>query len=472
MLMNIYDYIEQERQKRQANMGALSQAIDNNVYSGMANNPNQQTFSNAFSDYMNNAQTQSAQQAQDTQKNGQSIGDKAGKVAQGFMQGGLVGGIIAAAKAARDSGKNALRNAKALGKQTIKDTEQQNQALLNDNTVEANQMQLDNIVNNSYAGLPTGAAAPVQQPINYSNNADIAAYQKALESQGLAPEVINGVPQGLNSSNKDIAAWIDQYNTGAGRNNPIRIPKTEEEIAAARAGNFNVEPQPQQTKQTGLAGGINDLINGYIENRNTAFNPQNLKANPDKGIMTRIGEGLGTVARVANNPYLQGLVAMGASAAMGNPFAVAQGYKFANQRAMSNAYQDYLKQMYPDMNINPGVFGNITSADMNNMGKMAENQVWHEYLNKKNERDLDIKQQNADSREQDAQTRAEKQKNGTVITHVSTGGSKPTKSGGGNKPKTNTPSGYVIGQTPSGSRVKVPASQVKEFKSMGGKIVG
>ena len=48
----------------------------------------------------------------------------------------------------------------------------------------------------------TGGAAPMQSEQQYD---PIAEYQDYLRQSGYSDDVINGVPQGLNSGNKDIA---------------------------------------------------------------------------------------------------------------------------------------------------------------------------------------------------------------------------------------------------------------------------
>lgn len=283
----------------------------------------------------------------------------------------------------------------------------------------------------------TGGVAPAEQLT------PIQEYQNLLRNQGYDESVINGVPQGLNSGNQDIADWINQYNNGVGRNNPINIPQTEEEIAAARAGNFNVPTQSGNAEETVKQGlldkflnGLGDLATGYKENRANGFDVKNLQRDDSKSKMNRVGEALGTTARIAQNPLVQGLVAGGLSAALtGNPlYGLGQGYKFANNRAMSNVYGDVLKQYgvnVPDV----GTFGNISGTDMRNIGNMAETHAWHEYLNQKNADELarkvakdqvdkEYKEGRIQIQQQNANTNAYKAQNGSKVTHISNGGSK------------------------------------------------
>lgn len=141
---------------------------------------------------------------------------------------------------------------------------------------------------------------------------------------------------------------------------------------------------------------LNDIANG----KNGGYAPIDewIKANPDalkpvaniqttytgkeKGKMARFGEGVGTLARMLQNPNFQGLVAGGLGTVLtGNPlYGLGLGYKMANQRAMSEAYRNILKQNginVPDI----GTFGNVTSTDMKNIGTLAEAHNWHQYLN-------------------------------------------------------------------------------------------
>ena len=186
--------------------------------------------------------------------------------------------------------------------------------------------------------------------------------------------------------------------------------------------------------------------------------------------MTRVGEVLGTISRATKNPLVYGTLAGGIAAAMGNPFALGIGAKYAQEKAMSDVYRNVLAKN--SINIPETVFGNLTSKDMDAIMLPELKKIYYqsmedwrnqkllddkEYKTKK----LEIDQQNADSnaiKAGAAKAKADKY-NG--------GGSK------GSASKTAEPSGqYVIGETPSGKQVKVPIERVKEFKSNGGKIVG
>lgn len=274
---------------------------------------------------------------------------------------------------------------------------------------------LQEAANQSLAqGVMTGGAAPIE-----SN--PIAEYQEYLRQNGYSNDVVNGVAQGLNSGDKNIADWIQQYNSGAaGQTNPINIPQTAEEIAAAKAGTFNTPVQTggisnnQEAVKRSLlekfANGIGDLASGYQENRNTAFNPDNLKPNDQKSKMNRVGEAFGTAARAMNNPNMLGLVAGGLTTALtGDPlYGLGQGYKLANQKAMSNIYQDVLAK--EGINVNPGALGTISHQDMNAIMTPQLKKIYYESLanwrDKKLEYDKDYKDQKIEIDKQNADSRA------------------------------------------------------------------
>lgn len=295
-----------------------------------------------------------------------------GSAASGAAAAGPIGalvalGIMAAAgtnrKRAKKGGEQLLNTTNQMAtnrqKNNLETTQQTSEAL--------QQAAQQNLI----SGTMTGGAAAVQP----AESNPITEYQDYLRQNGYSDEIVNGVPQGLNGGNKDIADWITQYNNGAaGQANPIRIPQTPEEIEAAKAGNFTNSMQiggidkTQTAKDTILskfANGLGDFAKGYKENRTTAFDANNLMPDDSKGKMTRFGEAAGTMARVLQNPALQGLVAGGLSTALtGNPlYGLGQGYKFANQRATNNLYQDTLAKN--GIQVDPGMFSNLDSTDMN-----------------------------------------------------------------------------------------------------------
>ena len=247
-------------------------------------------------EYINELARQSAQKQASLNKKA------AANIVKGFAQGGPVGAIIAGVKAVREKGKNLRNSAKEMDSAMLEQGKLANEELMNesDNQLAQSQQAMQDVVNNSnIQGTLTGGASnvfngnaqpnPIQDPISL--------YQDSLRQQGFNDDVVNGVRQGLNSGHKEIDQWIQQYNNGAGRENPINIPQTEEQIALARQGQFNLPAQEAQVEKlpdTSLinrfANGLADFQKGFQENRNTGFTPKNLQSNPDKGGMQRFGE--------------------------------------------------------------------------------------------------------------------------------------------------------------------------------------
>lgn len=278
-------------------------------------------------------------------------------------------------------------------------------------------------------GIPTGGAAQIQDVngnvAGFPTTKD--AFAQSLRTNGWDDHTINSALNGYNLGNKDMATYIDEYNKGAADGQRILPPQQTPPETQSQTG--QITENAKNSILAKFASGIGDLARGYNENRNTAFSPENLIQNQfankevgqsqeltnyqnqlrnngldenivnavaqgknsgnkdianwisnnqaalapqenitsytDKSKMARVGEALGTVARVATNPTVQGLVAGGLSTALtGNPlYGLGQGYKFANQRAMNNIYQQVLKENGVD--VNAGVFGNIDSSGMN-----------------------------------------------------------------------------------------------------------
>ena len=320
-------------------------------------------------------------------------------------------------------------------------------------------------------GVMTGGAANIQNPDGTVDTFPTtkSAFSNSLKNVGWDDKTINSALNGLNLGNKEMSDYINAYNQTAADGQQITIPKTQEEIEKARMLADGINPQQQGNVQTteqvkqGLLdkfiNGITDFSRGYQENRNTAFNPNNLAQkqfqetvtkpnqtlvdyqqsllnkgydnnivnavaqgknsgnkeiadwinnNPDafqpqsetkyydKSKMGRFGEAVGTISRIAQNPATQAIVAGGLSTALtGNPlYGAGMAYKFGNQRQMSNIYQDVLAKNGVD--VDTGLFGNITSSDMNALmtpkykealnnialAKLQETQNYHDLMMK------------------------------------------------------------------------------------------
>lgn len=74
-------------------------------------------------------------------------------------------------------------------------------------------------------------------------------------------------------------------------------------------------------------GFLSDLVKGYQENYSTPFSVENLQQDQNKGVASRIGEGLGTVARGIMSPAGRTVAAFGLTKALGgdNDIAAIQG---------------------------------------------------------------------------------------------------------------------------------------------------
>lgn len=211
---------------------------------------------------------------------GSAAGGAAAGGAGGLAAAGPIGAIIALAiknrQVAKKSGLALMDTTNKMAEGLNAESEQ-NLAQLQQNNA-ALQQQANQALSQ---GIVTGGAAPIQ-------NNPIQDFQNYLKDSGYSDNVINGVPQGLNYGNQEVADWINQYNNGAGKSNPIRIPLTQEDITAAQQGNFNT---PQLTGGTAqdvnkgwldkLANGIADFALGYNENRHNGFTPENLEKRID-----------------------------------------------------------------------------------------------------------------------------------------------------------------------------------------------
>ena len=255
---------------------------------------------------------------------------------------------------------------------------------------------------NALFGVPTQVEGVVPS-VSYGK--DIDNYLNSLGSQPYM--------QGLLNQPKETALTLDQYKQGianglnygvpeiakAQQTLGINIPKTGEEIELANVGQFN---QPSMlsagTTTTPRQGGFfNDLASGYRENATQGFNVNNLAPVQGKGLATRLGEGLGTLARFYDKPIGRFATAAALSALTGETNPLNEGVKayVGRQTNMTrdNVYRNQLKQMgmsEDEVNAIPGIitddiFKNYTLANYrNNMTN---------YRNLKLDKDTYLKQQ-------------------------------------------------------------------------------
>ena len=89
-----------------------------------------------------------------------------------------------------------------------------------------------------------------------------------------ADKVAEGIGQGLNNGVPEIADWINQYNKGMGRDNPlgqtVQEPAQEEQVLI---GGVNQKASPK----TNIMSSLNDLAAGYRENAAQPFSFGNLE---------------------------------------------------------------------------------------------------------------------------------------------------------------------------------------------------
>lgn len=355
-----------------------------------------------------------------------------GSAASGAAAAGPIGALVALGVMAAmgTNRKRAKKSGQALMGMTNDIVKQGQESALQD--TQASTAALQEAANQSLAqGIATGGAAPIE------NNAFPTTkdqFTQSLKNVGWDDLTINSALNGLNLGNKEMSDYINAYNQTAADGQAITIPQTDEEIAAARAlANGQQQGQVQTTEEikNGILdkfiNGITDFSRGYNENRNTAFNPNNLaqkqfqetvtkpnqiladyqqsllnkgydnnivnavaqgknsgnkeiadwiSKNPDafqpqtetkyydKSKMGRFGEAFGTVGRAVQTPAVQALIAGGLSTALtGNPL---YGLGMAQKFGNARAMSNIYQDVLAKQGIetNPGMFGQISHRDM------------------------------------------------------------------------------------------------------------
>ncbi len=145
----------------------------------------------------------------------------------------------------------------------------------------------------------------------------------------------------------------------------------------------NTFTSPEEIKKSafsGVAKGIDDFLTGYKENKTQGFDWNNLQKDDTKSKMQRFGEGIGTVARLSQNPIVQGLVAGGLSGIFsGDPlYGLSSGYKYANSKYKANLYKDILAQQGINVGNNNGI---ITSDDLSKI--LTASKYQKDYMTRK-----------------------------------------------------------------------------------------
>lgn len=186
---------------------------------------------------------------------------------------------------------------------------------------------------NSQNGFAAGDLAKTlsgQQPSSITDNSQQDVMNRIMAMKGtdgntlFTEEQAKNALQGLNGGNQQLADVINYEG--------INVPKTDEEIALAKQGQFNT---PNSGALTGGA------------------------AKTQKSWMNRLGEAAGTGARIMANPWTQALIAGGITKATGGDWADAaeNAYKYGTTKATSDMYAD-------KMGVPRGVLANRTADDL------------------------------------------------------------------------------------------------------------
>lgn len=248
-------------------------------------------------------------------------------------------------------------------------------------------------------------------------------------TMGYGKPDIDSMLQGLNGGSADKASLIDVAN--------INKPTTPDEIFSAKMGDFNtaepqtpldteitpndpteeynqpsiadyakqeisgqpvqdssiqnlvdryakgeeiVKPEVQSTKDRIFANvkdAFGQLSEGYKDNSENAFKLTNLLANPEKTVLNRVGEVVGTGRRLIADPKVQGLVAGAIKGARTGDWG--EGLEYGINWASDKAKADnYYKMLNPEAKVNPIInnygaddYKAVTNADYRNV--LAEN---------------------------------------------------------------------------------------------------
>ena len=282
-----------------------------------------------------------------------------------------------------------------------------------------------------------------------------------------------------------------------------------------------INPKTGQAQMATLAnhkpGFFEDFSRGYRENATQGFNVNNLAPVQGKGLATRLGEGLGTLARFYDKPIGRMAVATGLSMLTGEANPLGEGVKayVGRQTNMTQdrVYRNQLKQLGmtdDEVNAIPGIvtkdiFEGVTSAMRLGNQRMTYGQLAmlddgiaeevrknpalaNMFVPINIARDIYAKKRPmAESKMEEIKAKTEKTKAETqqvgkpkVTINRKEGGTTSTVNithSGGSGKGTNTPNrptqnDYVQMQAPNGKIYKVPRSRMREYINAGGKVVG
>ena len=282
-----------------------------------------------------------------------------------------------------------------------------------------------------------------------------------------------------------------------------------------------INPETKEVEMATLTnhkpGFFEDFGRGLQENATQGFNVNNLAPVQGKGLATRLGEGLGTLARFYDKPIGRMAVATGLSMLTDEANPLNEGVKAyvgrQNNMTQDRVYRNQLKQLGmtdDEVNAIPGnvtkdVFEGVTSGmrlgnQRMTYGQLAmlDDDIAEEV--RKNPtlanmfvpiniaRDIYAKKRPmAESKIEETKAKTEKTKAETkqvgkpkVTINRREGGTTSTvnivHSGGSGKgagtPTRPTQNNYVKMQAPNGKIYKVPRSRMREYINAGGKVVG
>lgn len=277
---------------------------------------------------------------------------------------------------------------------------------------------LKNIFNRNTQAMPP--LQPVSQTIQQRAIDEVlAGYLDRIKSnqipyaQGVvnkmgADNIVQGIQQGLNFGIPQIADWQSQYNSGAGRANPINIPRSGQEVQLAQENKFNslsglnggvadVLPPPQVGVWNKFLDGMQDLQSGFKENVSTPFSVDNLRANEGKKPMNRAGEVLGTMGRFSNSPLGRGVIVGGLVGATGG--SPLQSLAYGGQATLGNQSNrmknDLYRQQMGELGYSPEQVDSLGSyVDSDTFKNLADSRYkmqFNGYRNRKLDQDSYVK---------------------------------------------------------------------------------
>mgnify|MGYP006907950337 CR=1 FL=1 len=299
-----------------------------------------------------------------------STGNPIGAVAGGVLKAGsMLSGLFGKQKQLNDQALQAsnqeLQRAQNLAQQNNAQMLQNNNALMNNLAQESQARMQQNVANiqptiNQQAETPqiTDVRLPmptqqVQQPTQ-----EPTILTGGITSNYVPREAID------NAINNEVK---DTPEPSIIQNAIINPEASTSPITKAVDDNVNgITPTNGDDKISNLTNALMDFRKGFDENYNNSFTKGNFGSG-EGGIMSRLGEGLGTVGRLAGNPLVQGLVAAGLTKAtapeLGGYGALLNGYKVANDRANTMNNTQMLQGL--GYNVTPSILGGVKSSDVN-----------------------------------------------------------------------------------------------------------